>query len=105
MTNLKDKPFALIGVNIGGHDARALKRVVEKEKLTWRSFADSGDIAARWNLSATPTLYVIDAKGVIRRKWVGTPGAKAIDAALDELIKEAEVSTADSSSSIGSPVR
>jgi hypothetical protein len=64
---------------------------VDREKLSWRSFADTGDIAARWNLSGTPTLYVLDHKGVIRHKWVGAPGARAIDSALDELIKEAEV--------------
>jgi peroxiredoxin len=91
VTNLRDKPFALIGVNVAGHDAKALKQVADKEKLTWRSFADAdGDIAAKWNLSATPTLYLLDPKGMIRHKWVGAPGAKAIDAALDELIKEAE---------------
>jgi hypothetical protein len=77
-------------VNVAGHDAKALKRVVDKEKLTWRSFADTGDIAARWNLSSTPTLYVLDPKGVIRHKWAGAPGAKAIDAALETLIEEAE---------------
>lgn len=60
-------------------------------KLTWRSFADpQGEIAVRWNLSATPTLYLLDPKGIIRHKWVGAPGARAIDTALDELIKEAE---------------
>ena len=76
---------------MGGHDAKALKKVVEKEKLTWRSFADpDGEIASKWNLSATPTLYVVDTKGIIRHKWVGAPGAKAIDAALDTLIKKAE---------------
>lgn len=81
----------MIGVNVSGLDARKLKVVVNKEKMTWRSFADpQGDIAAKWNLSATPTLYVIDPKGVIRRKWLGGPGEKAIDAALDELMKEAE---------------
>jgi hypothetical protein len=80
----------LIGVNVAGHDAKALQRVVDKENLTWRSFADAGDIAAGWNLSATPTLYVLDSKGVIRYKWVGAPGAKAIDAALEKLIEEAE---------------
>jgi hypothetical protein len=84
----------LIGVNIVGHDAGKLKKVMEKEKLTWRSFADPGEIgqgaiAAQWNLAATPTLYVLDARGVIRHKWVGSPGAKAIDAALDKLIQEA----------------
>jgi hypothetical protein len=63
---------------------------VDKEKLTWRSFADSGDIAARWNLSATPTLYLLDPKGMIRYKWVGSPGHEAIDAAVDELLREAE---------------
>jgi hypothetical protein len=93
--NLKDKPFALIGVNVGGHDSRELKQVVDKEKLTWRSFADAGDpgqgaIAVRWNLTQTPTLYAIDPKGVIRHKWVGGPGERAIDAALDKLIHEAE---------------
>jgi hypothetical protein len=67
---------------------------VKKERLTWRSFADAGNagqgaIAARWNLTNTPTLYVLDPKGVIRFKWVGAPGEKAIDTALDKLIKEA----------------
>jgi hypothetical protein len=65
---------------------------VAKEKLNWRSFADAGDIAARWNLSATPTLYMIDPRGIIRYKWAGAPGPEAIDAALGKLIGEAEKS-------------
>jgi protein-disulfide isomerase len=68
---------------------------MEKEKLPWRSFVDAGNagagpIATKWNLSATPTFYVIDHKGVIRYKWAGAPGEKVMDAALDELIKVAE---------------
>ena len=95
MTNLKDRPFALIGVHTGGSNAKQLKAVMEKEKLTWRSFADAGNagagpIATKWNLSATPTFYVLDHKGVIRYKWAGAPGEKVIDAALDKLIKVAE---------------
>jgi hypothetical protein len=95
VTNLKDKPFALIGVHVGGSTAKQLKVVMEKEKITWRSFADAGNagagpIATRWNLSATPTFYVIDHTGVIRYKWAGPPGEKVLDAALDKLIKAAE---------------
>jgi hypothetical protein len=95
VTHLKDRPFALIGVHVGGSSAKQLERVMEKEKLTWRSFADegaagAGPIARKWNLSATPTFYVIDHTGVIRYKWVGAPGEKAMEAALTHLIKTAE---------------
>ena len=45
---------------------------------------------AKWNTPGTPTYYVLDQKRVIRYKWVGSPGAKAIDNALEKLIQEAE---------------
>ena len=86
----------MIGVNISVSSAENLKQTMDKEELPWRSFADlgpfaQGAIASQWNLSATPTFYVIDHKGVIRYKWVGgSPGAEAIDAALEKLIQEAE---------------
>ena len=96
MNDLKDKPFALIGVHIGGLNAKQLKKVMDSEKITWRSFVDArsagaGPLATRWNLSATPTTYVIDHKGVIRYKWAGAPGEKVMNAALDKLIHAAEV--------------
>ena len=95
MTKLKAKPFALLGVHVGGANVKQLKKVMEKEKITWRSFVDVGNagmgpVATKWNLSATPTFYVIDHKGVIRYKWAGPPGEKVMEAALDKLIKAAE---------------
>jgi hypothetical protein len=89
----------VIGVNVNGYDARALKKAMTKEKLTWRSFVDRGAIVGTWNLPGTPTFYVIDHKGVIRHKWVGSPAdyklgglpdEKTIDDALLKLIREAE---------------
>jgi hypothetical protein len=95
VTNRKGRPFALIGVHVGGLNAKQLKKVMDREKITWRSFVDSGNagagpIATRWNLSATPTFYLIDHKGVIRYKWAGPPGEKVMDAALDKLIHAAQ---------------
>jgi hypothetical protein len=75
-----------------------LKAVMDKEHLSWRSFADPGEpgqgaIASRWNMNSTPTLYVIDPKGVIRHKWVGSsPDENRLDAVLDSLIKVSEES-------------
>ena len=89
MQKLAKKPFALIGVNLNGYDAEELKKATDKEQLNWRSFADPGEINAKWN-AAPQTFYLIDSKGVIANKWVGSPGENVIEAALEELIKEAE---------------
>ena len=93
---LADKPFAVLGVNISEPNPAALRKVLEKNNLTWRSFSDPptsewrGAIAKKWNLSGTPTVYLIDHKGVIRHKWLGGASEKVIDKAVEELIHEAE---------------
>ena len=94
--NLADKPFAVIGVNISEPNPAALKKLVEKENLTWRSFSDprttegQGAIAKKWNLAGTPTIYLVDHKGVIRHKWLGGAPANVIDNAVGRLVHEAE---------------
>ena len=95
MKNLAGEPFAVLGVNVNGYSVAQLKQAMEKEQLTWRSFADPGTIcrgaiAIQWNLTVTPIVYVIDAKGVIRRKWLGESDGAAVDAVIHELIAEAK---------------
>ena len=90
------KPFAVIGVNLNAPNPAALKKVVEKENLTWRSFSDPptsewrGAIAKKWNLAGTPTMYLIDHKGVIRHKWLGGARETVIDHAIEKLVREVE---------------
>jgi hypothetical protein len=74
---------------------KQLKELMQKQKITWRSFVDAGNagagpIATKWSLTATPTFYLIDHMGVIRHKWAGAPGEKVIDEALHRLIQAAE---------------
>jgi hypothetical protein len=88
---LKDRPFALIGVNVNDFESKNLKERMAEEKMNWRSFVHQEAINEKWNPS-TPSYFVLDPKGVIRHKWVGAPGEKAIDAALEKLIHEAEAS-------------
>jgi peroxiredoxin len=93
---MQAKPFALIGVNINCHDPKKLKEVMDKEQLNFRSFTDTADgeglgvLSSAWNLMGTPTLFVLDHKGVIRYSRRGVPDAKVIDEVLNKLIKEAE---------------
>jgi hypothetical protein len=91
---LADKPFALVGVN-SDTDLTELKKVLEEEKITWRSFWNGkegtrGPISTEWNVHGWPTLFIIDHKGVIRHKYLGNPGDDKLDAAIDKLIAEAE---------------
>lgn len=88
---LQDKPFTLIGVN-SDRDKEFLKKQNEKQEITWRSFwcgeeGTGGKIPTEWNVSGWPTIYVIDAKGVIRYKNVRE---KAMDKAVDTLLEEME---------------
>jgi hypothetical protein len=91
---LKDKPFALIGIN-SDKDREDLKEVMKKENITWRSWWDgggtSGPIATKWKVTGWPTIYVLDHKGVIRAKNVrGEAMTKEVKKLVAELTKEKE---------------
>lgn len=93
---MNGKPFALIGVNINGHHPKKLKEVMDKEQLHFRSFTDTADgeglgvISSAWNLLGTPTLFVMDHKGVIRYIRRGIPDVKIIEEVLNKLVKETD---------------
>jgi thiol-disulfide isomerase/thioredoxin len=84
----RDKPFAILGVNCR-EKAEAAKKTVESEKMSWPQWYDGeddgGPIVEKYHVRAYPTLFVIDAKGVIRRKNVI---GEELDKAVEELIKE-----------------
>ena len=89
---LEGKPFALIGVN-SDKDREDCKTKNETAEITWRSFwngeqGTGGPLSAKWNVHGWPTLYILDAKGTIRHKYVGSPGDEALDEAIFSLLKE-----------------
>ena len=83
---LEGQPFALIGIN-SDRDREALKKVMKKQGITWRSFwnggGTGGPISSAWNVRAWPTIYVLDHKGVIRYKNVR---GERMDEAVDKLL-------------------
>jgi thiol-disulfide isomerase/thioredoxin len=86
---MKNKPFVLIGVN-GDPRLNDAKRAVAKESIVWRSFwngtnGPAGPISHAWDVRSWPTIYVLDAKGVIREKNIRD---EKLEKAVDLLIKE-----------------
>ena len=89
------KPFALLGVNSDA-DLGSIRKIVKDKSLTWRSFwngpdGTGGPISAGYGISGWPTVYIIDAEGVIREKNPHRgDDYDAIDTAIDELLAEIE---------------
>jgi hypothetical protein len=90
---LEGKPFTLLGVN-ADESKEKMKKSEERNQITWRSWFDGrgadgsgGPIAKEWHIKAFPSIYVLDAKGVIRYKGVR---GKDMDNAVDTLLKEME---------------
>ncbi len=67
----RGKPFAILGVNCR-ETIDVAKKTVEREKMTWPQWYDGeegdGPIAEKYHVRGFPTLFVIDAKGIIRHK-------------------------------------
>ena len=90
VSKMEGRKFALVSVN-SDQTREKLKDAMAKEQITWPQFFDgggtSGPIATAWNVSGWPTIYVIDAKGVIRHKGLRD---EALEKAAEALVDEAE---------------
>jgi len=88
---LKDKPFVLVSISA---DAKkeTLTDFMEKEAMPWTHWWNgaAGGILSDLDVKFFPTIYVLDAKGVIRFKGVRE---NAMDAAVETLLKEIEDKT------------
>jgi thiol-disulfide isomerase/thioredoxin len=84
------KPFALLGVN-GDADRDKAKEMAATERLSWPTFwdGDRGPIVAKWRLR-WPTAYVLDDKGIIRRKYIGMPAEGQLARDVDDLLRKME---------------
>ncbi len=84
----RDEPFTLLGVNCGDTLEQA-RKTADDNRMDWPSFYDGedhrGPIATSYDVQKYPTVYVIDAKGVIR--YIDTRGEE-LDKAVEMLLAE-----------------
>jgi thiol-disulfide isomerase/thioredoxin len=85
---LKDKPFVLVSINCDDKKEK-LTKFLEDQSMPWTHWYNGakGGIVGKWNVEFFPTIYVIDAKGVIRYKDVR---GEDMDKAVDKLLKKEE---------------
>ena len=79
-----EKKAVLLAVNTDPVDT--LKQVIAAEKIECRNWADTfnrGPISSVWNIHSWPCIFIIDEKGVIRRKNVARTD---VDHALREVL-------------------
>ena len=70
VSRMAGKKFAIVGIN-GDVDRVKASTAADKQGITWQSFWDrgpDGPISSSWNVLGWPTVYILDAKGVIRFK-------------------------------------
>jgi peroxiredoxin len=82
------KPFSIVAVS-GDDDADTVKQHLANHPLPWTHWFNGpeGGVLDAWNVQAFPTVYLIDAAGVIRHRNIH---GEALNKAVDALVKEAE---------------
>lgn len=93
MERLADQPFSFLGIFGRNGDPAEIAARMEKEGIAWRNGLDLGEpedgvLWSRWAVRGFPQFYLLDAEGVIRRRWFGDPGAE-LEPAIEELLAEA----------------
>ena len=86
---LKDKPFALVSISVDD-EKKTLADFLAKEKMPWTHWWNGaeGKLIDTLNIQHYPTIFVLDAKGVIRYKEIrGEELEKAVNTLLLERMK------------------
>jgi hypothetical protein len=91
----KDRPFALLGVDVGDKP-ELLHKLVDNNTLTWRFWVEPGSrtTMSRYQVDGFPMLFLLDHKGVIRD--VGLRDEGEIKLRIEELVRDAEQATSSS---------
>jgi thiol-disulfide isomerase/thioredoxin len=88
VARLKGQPFAFLGVDCND-DRETAREAMAREGMTWPSWYDGGanrgPIAERYHVRAYPSIFVIDAKGIIRARNPFRVDQDLVDKLLEQM--------------------
>jgi len=84
----RNRPFTLLGVNSDPDREVALAKC-NKQGLHWQSWWDGpeGPIAKEWQVEGWPSIFLIDAEGVVRHANLDP---RNLERAIETLVREQE---------------
>ncbi|MHC5539049.1 TlpA family protein disulfide reductase [Singulisphaera rosea] len=93
VARLKDKPFALISISVD-EEKSTLTDFLAKEPMPWNHWwvGSQGKLVETLDVRHFPTIYVLDAKGVIRAKELR---GESLEEKVNSLLQEAEAKPAE----------
>jgi hypothetical protein len=88
---LANRPFALLGISCD-EDHDAVRRMIESERLTWHNWVDSPEnpVCSEWHVEYLPSIYILDANGIIRFTPDDFSSAEDVDRVVNELLGKVE---------------
>ncbi len=95
INRMKGEPFVFLGVNCDATREQA-QLVVKNQKIGWRSWYDGGGPNMgglnfnKYGITAVPTAFVIDTKGIIQQRFDQQTNEVALDMAVDRVMALAE---------------
>jgi thiol-disulfide isomerase/thioredoxin len=89
---LKEQPFALVSIS-ADENKETLTEFLAKETMPWTHWwnGSAGGVLEEWDVWHFPTIYLLEAQGVMRHKDVR---GVALEEAVNSLLKEAKTRTA-----------
>jgi thiol-disulfide isomerase/thioredoxin len=82
------KPFVFVSIS-ADDKKETLTKFIEKTPMPWTHWYNGTEgVVEAWDIEAFPTIYILDAKGIIRKKIEGAD-SDAIDEEVEKLVKQA----------------
>lgn len=88
----KDRPFRIVGISLDTYAGDEVEDFVENFHIQYPVFVDQTDLANGFGGAyALPTTFLVDAEGIIRKRWVGLFPFDEAREELDALIRNQEM--------------
>lgn len=93
ITRHNGRPFVMVGVNTDTSEqviAKGLQAYKQNRRSFKNKLPDGTLLTKALNITALPSMILVDHRGIIRKVWTGVPDTRDIDFLVDSVVRSAE---------------